>query len=176
MKPHTFLLPISILLAVLFVSYPVNPEPIKPVIVTGTVNVAPAPSEVVSLTSGNFGPCTEELGGASSFKQLFPDGTIASGAFTVPQGKVLVVTSLQYRVSTGIPSLVASAFLWRFGPTAPEGSHIATIVTAQTDAQGVGGGSANIPHGLVVKSGSFLCVEKLSNPVFYAQGFLADDV
>lgn len=182
MKLDRLLLPVVIVLAVLVVSYPVTSAELKDVFVANPVQTRPVPKELISLgTTGAFGQCTQ----GKAFRQKLPDGTLdPNNPFTVPMGKVLVITSVQWHTSTSSPNTVVLMKLYRQATEngSPDPLLFSDVAntSGMSDGSGHAGGDISLPTGLVLKSGLRLCATTTPNGdiglAAYAQGFLTDDL
>lgn len=169
MKLDRLLLPVVLVLAVLFVSYPATPQPAKEVVV-----LSPRPSSIINLLTGGQGNCAV----GRQFVQIFQDGSQGS-FYVVPENKVLVITSLQWTVDQ-FPSAggTVDPVLFKQSPT---GLLVALQLTGVADAvTGRAGGDATFPTGITLGPGGELCffgppldgIEVFAT----AQGYLADNL
>jgi hypothetical protein len=108
--------------------------------------------------------------------RLLPDGT--RSAFTIPGGKVLVITSYDWEVegSSQANNAIWTAVVLATGST-PNGS-IAFFAGGTADSIGRAVGHTTVPAGVVVKPGTIMChdvVGGVSSAAGRIHGFLADD-
>ncbi len=125
-------------------------------------------SDIVTLESNVFpDPTCEE--GSFSFVELFPDGTTDSSRFSVPRGKVLVVTSIHLIVASGPVSESVGFKLFRESLSGFNTPFLGLVVT---DGDGDGTRDMTLSPGFVVEHGINLCAQ---NPFVILYGFLAKD-
>ena len=159
-----------------------------PVPVTGTVNVNIAnpplqpllASDTVTLSASSLAsaPC-----GNAAFEMFTFDNFVVKNSgvlqpFTLPAGKVLVVTSFDWVAYSSPPNLARTAYLnpaTSFGFNAAEAQS-----TAIADSNGKAGGSETFPTGIVLQNPGNLCLHlepKVTGEVVSGviNGFLAPD-
>jgi hypothetical protein len=146
----------------------------NPVPVTDVDTVLP--SQMVVLWSANIGvdPCPEPF--SEKFLQIFPNGTRASSPFTVPSGKVLVVTNVFWRIEFADPNAsVGGNLSIQTGNISDFNSE--TVFASETLAGSNGSAAANtgISPGIVVKSGVNLC-RSTNTRAALVHGYLAPDI
>lgn len=138
------------------------------------------PSQIVTLTYDNFCAGTTSLVNVID-TQIMPDGT--TQPFTIPQGRVLVVTGLDWSASRCPPlsapgTVGVYVFLGATGRVAF--NDYATIGAGTSPGSSCStGGKASVVPNLVVKPGTELCAG-YDNTTFggapgIVHGFLADD-
>lgn len=134
-------------------------------------------SEVVTLFGNSGQPVCQN--GPNSIKVQFKnnaDGTQSSG-YVVPPGQVLVITDVEYRVTSGPAGADFQGVL-----IADQGSaQFAMIAGPNIDGNGIAIGSRHWAQGPVVKGGTPLCfTERQGRPIgpdsqVHVHGFLARD-
>jgi len=159
------------------------------VVNTPTVNVGNSlkPSQLVAVTSnvGNTGISCHATGGnpvsGATAIDLLQNADATSSSFSIPNGKVLVITDAQaIAISLGSAGHEAQAALIRVGTG---GTNSIAEVHGPLDSGGRLAGAFTFPTGAVVKSGVALCVQvfdfnTLTNIPFAlgtVHGYLADD-
>jgi hypothetical protein len=152
---------IPLMLAVLLVSAPVAADVLAP----------EKASQIVQLRQDPDGGANCALGSKALDHRVLPDGTIVP--FTIPQGRVLVLTGVSWLISSLVPNIKFGVLL----ELSPEQNVTIPLFAAAAESSGSGqsAGSALIPNA-VVKAGARVCfalITQFSN--VWVFGFLADD-
>jgi len=132
------------------------------------------PSEIVSLKAEGGGVSCP-LGGLG-FVQTFPNGDTAASVFSVPEGHVFVLTSIQVGTLEQISGTNVEFVLQR--GTVSGSVNLVLIGSISIASNGVGSTSVTMPNGIVVSFGSDLCFNFSVSPasvIVFAQGYLAAD-
>jgi hypothetical protein len=116
----------------------------------------------LELKSDVRGGCGEEK---LEFVQTFPDGTTASNAFRIPDGRALVVTDVDWHYFSGGPHAVVVLAMLVENLTDPAKRHRVAESTVRLGPDGVGGASENMTTGFVVGSQSRICLDIVNGPV-----------
>lgn len=136
------------------------------------------PSEVVTLygTSTNQPTCAM---GANTMKIQVRHGSDGSqtGGYVVPEGRVLVITDVAFRVNTTPPGADFEGTIVADQGSAP----FALIPGGAIDGNSVAVGAQHFSQGPIVKGGTKLCfVERQGRPIYtdsqvIVHGFIAKD-
>jgi len=130
--------------------------------------LAPARASDVVTVYTNGAPCP--IVGVAFDTIVLPDGT--SQPFSIPPKRVLVVTSLDWNVTSGSPGVAAAPVLslQTGGGGLPilQGSGV-------TDSNGTAAGTVTASTGVVVRSGPQLCLVGGVGPAGLIHGFFAKD-
>lgn len=164
------------------------PIPTVPVMVTNTPLQALRASDTVTLIAGNMlggiGPCV--LPGYYPFEFSVNKAEGFYSSFTLPPGRVLVVTSFDWTASgsSTAASVARTVSLFPAMLQGPEGGGLnvpEAQSTALADLNGKAGGSETFPSGIVLKNPGTLCFKADPPPgagesvQAILNGFLATD-
>jgi len=130
-------------------------------------------SELVTLRPSSAVPnCPDGSIALAMDQRVNSDGT--SSAFSIPAGKVLVLTDADWSTCDGMPSanLLVSAQV--LSTTSPFDSVYVARLFATASSNGCGGGNANL-SGVAIKSGRTICIRANSSDQQRLHGFLASD-
>lgn len=139
---------------------------------TGPASAGPlAParaSDLVTVYTKNATPCP--VAGVAFDTIVLADGT--EQPFAIPPKRVLVVTSLDWNLTSASPGVAAAPVLGlqTGGASLPllQGSGV-------TDSNGTAAGTVTAPTGVVVRSGPQLCLIGGATPAGLIHGFFAKD-
>ena len=127
-----------------------------------TRNVPPKDLVTLQMVAGadeGCGPARLE------FRRVFPDGASASKVFRIPEGRLLVVTDVDWQYHSGAPGLVQILALVIENLAETFKRHTAFESTIRLGSDGVGGISEHMTSGFVVSSSARICVELRNGPI-----------
>jgi hypothetical protein len=126
-------------------------------------------SDLVVAGTSNAAPDCPVAGRAFDVRFL-PDGT--EEPFVIPPKRVLVITSVDFTVTSSSPNVTASPVLsLQSGGV----SKSLAIASAMTDANGTATGNVVVPNGVVVRAGPTLCLIGGDAPFGLVHGYFAKD-
>ena len=120
----------------------------------GPLAPAKASDLVVAVTKDQAATCQGPGGGRPFDTRILPDGS--EEPFAIPPKRVLVITSLDWSVSSSAPAgeLALPTLVVKNGAN----SFPVLQGSGFTDPDGSAGGTVIVPNGLTVRSGSTLCI------------------
>jgi hypothetical protein len=133
-------------------------------------------SEFVNLRGTGICPGFPSFFGLTD--RILPDGSVR--AFTIPSGKVLVITDFSWATDSADPGTSISFELLVIDPTGSEGITLLTTKTELIDNFGRAASNEHLTAGLVIGRDPTLC----ANPQFFSgspgfdvhvYGYLVDD-
>ena len=99
------------------------------------------------------------------FRRLFPDGTSSPEVFRIPEGRLLLVTDVDWHYSSGAPGLVQILALIVENRTDQAKRHTSFESTIRLGSDGVGGTSEHLTTGFVISSSARICIELRNGPI-----------